>query len=181
MTNKKNKFFTLVFSCCPGAGEMYFGLYKHGVSLMGTFFGIMAVAFWLGWEELLFILPVIWCYSFFHTHNLRKLEEEEFEKVEDGFFFENYTGYRSDWQKMGKYRRLFGAVLLVLGFSVLWKTSMNLLGTFYYVPDILWRFGNNIPQIVVAFVILYIALHMIKIPQEETEEKTTETEETVVG
>ncbi len=38
MTNKKNRFFTLVFSCCPGAGEMYMGLYRQGVSLMGLFF-----------------------------------------------------------------------------------------------------------------------------------------------
>ena len=31
MTNQKNRFFTLVFSCCPGAGEMYMGLYRQGV------------------------------------------------------------------------------------------------------------------------------------------------------
>ena len=42
MTNQKNRFFTLVFSCCPGAGEMYMGLYRQGVSLMGLFFGTIS-------------------------------------------------------------------------------------------------------------------------------------------
>ena len=86
MTNKKNRFFTLVFSCCPGAGEMYLGLYRQGVSLMGLFFGTIALAAWLGFEELIFfICPIVWCYSFFHTHNLRRMTEEEFAAVEDKF------------------------------------------------------------------------------------------------
>ena len=50
MTNKKNRFFTLVFSCCPGAGEMYMGLYRQGVSLMGLFFCTIALAAWLEFE-----------------------------------------------------------------------------------------------------------------------------------
>ena len=66
MTNKKNRFFTLVFSCCPGAGEMYLGLYRQGVSLMGLFFGTIALAAWLGFEELIFfICPIVWCYIYF--------------------------------------------------------------------------------------------------------------------
>ena len=104
MTNKKNRFFTLVFSCCPGAGEMYMGLYQHGVSLLGAFCAIAAVAFWLNWEELLLILPVIWCYSFFHTHNLRQMTEEEFREVKDDFFFAGYVDARPNWQLTEKYR-----------------------------------------------------------------------------
>lgn len=175
MTNKKNRFFTLVFSCCPGAGEMYMGLYKHGVSLMTLFFGTAAVAVWLNWEELIFLIcPVVWCYSFFHTHNLRRLSEEEFAEVQDTFFFEGYVDYKPDWKQMEKHRRLFGVILLVLGLSVLWKTGMNLLGSFYYVPELVWRFGNNIPQIAMALIILYAALRMMKAPKENTEEMIAE-------
>ena len=84
MTNQKNRFFTLVFSCCPGAGEMYMGLYRQGVSLMGLFFGTIALAAWLGFEELIFfICPIVWCYSFFHTHNLRRMTEEEFAQTKE--------------------------------------------------------------------------------------------------
>ena len=37
-TKKKNKFFTFCFSLFPGAGEMYMGFMKAGVSLMLLFF-----------------------------------------------------------------------------------------------------------------------------------------------
>ena len=174
MTNKKNRFFTLVFSCCPGAGEMYMGLYKHGVSLLSVFCAIVAVAFWLNWEELLLILPVIWCYSFFHTHNLRQMTEEAFCEVEDDFFFANYISCRPDWQLVEKYRRLFGVILLLLGLSVLWKTGIDLLGTFFYVPEFFWRFGYTIPQIAAAGVILYFALCLIKGAREKTADEMAE-------
>ena len=174
MTNKKNRFFTLVFSCCPGAGEMYMGLYKHGVSLLSAFFAIAAVAFWLNWEELLLILPVIWCYSFFHTHNLRHMTEEAFAEVKDDFFFANYISYKPDWQLTEKHRRLFGWILLILGLSVLWKTGTNLLGTFFYVPEFIWRFGYSVPQIAVACIILYFARSLMKEKKTETTEEITE-------
>lgn len=178
MTNKKNRFFTLVFSCCPGAGEMYMGLYKHGVSLLGAFCAIAAVAFWLNWEELLLILSVIWCYSFFHTHNLRQMTEEEFREVKDDFFFAGYVDCRPNWQLTEKHRRLFGVILLFLGLSLLWKTGINLLGTFFYVPEFLWRFGYAIPQIAVAGIILSFALGLMKgekeAPAEEGVEEATE-------
>ena len=174
MTNKKNRFFTLVFSCCPGAGEMYMGLYKHGVSLLSAFCAIAAVAFWLNWEELLLILPVIWCYSFFHTHNLRHMTEEAFAEVKDDFFFANYISYKPDWQLTEKHRRLFGWILLILGLSVLWKTGINLLGTFFYVPEFIWRFGYSVPQIALACIILYFARSLMKEKKTETTEEITE-------
>lgn len=55
---------------------------------MGLFFGTIALAAWLDFEELIFfICPIVWCYSFFHTHNLRRMTEEEFAAVEDKFIF----------------------------------------------------------------------------------------------
>ena len=33
MNNQKNRFWTFCFSLVPGAGEMYFGLYRQGISL----------------------------------------------------------------------------------------------------------------------------------------------------
>lgn len=178
MTNQKNKFFTLVFSCCPGAGQMYMGLYKMGVSLMGLFCGIAAVAFWMRWEELLFILPVVWCYSFFHTHNLRRMTEEAFDAVEDRFFFEGYVDMQKKWCFEGNQRRLFGGILLAAGGTILWKTGMNLLGTVFYAPEWLWRLGSSIPQIIVALIILYAAIRLLKeAGGEEAETKEAEQEE----
>ena len=73
-----------------------------------------------------------------------------------------------------KHRRLFGVILLILGLSVFWKTGINLLGTFLYVPEFIWRFGYTIPQIAVAFIILYFALCLMKGTKEEPMGERTE-------
>ncbi len=38
MTRKKNGFLTFIFSLLPGAGEMYMGFFKQGMSIMAIFF-----------------------------------------------------------------------------------------------------------------------------------------------
>ena len=160
MTNQKNRFFTLVFSCCPGAGEMYMGLYRQGVSLMGLFFGTIALAAWLGFEELIFfICPIVWCYSFFHTHNLRRMTEEEFATVEDRFIFADYVNLDRDWKCSPKHRRVFGFVLLLIALSELWKQAMYLMERFFYIPDFAW------------------ALSLMREPKDEETEDTDTDEE----
>ena len=61
---KKSRFLSFVFGMIPGAGQMYLGYLKRGVSLMGLFGLITAVSsmFYLG--VLTFLLPVIWFYAF---------------------------------------------------------------------------------------------------------------------
>ena len=44
MVSKKNGFFRFLWSFIPGAGEMYMGFMKQGVTLMAVFAGIIAVA-----------------------------------------------------------------------------------------------------------------------------------------
>ena len=39
MTRKKRGFWTFIFSLIPGAGEMYLGFMKRGVSTMLVFLG----------------------------------------------------------------------------------------------------------------------------------------------
>lgn len=168
MTNQKNRFFTLVFSCCPGAGEMYMGLYKQGIGLMGLFFGAGALVACLGLEELLlFICPIVWCYSFFHTHNLRHMSVEEFAAAEDKFFFEDYVNWKRDWKFTTKHRRIFGVVLLLIAFCELWKQAMYLLGNLFYVPDFIWSINHSVPQIIIAVLILAAALHLMRAPKED--------------
>ena len=40
MNNQKNRFWTFVLSLVPGGREMYFGLYRQGVSLMLCFWAL---------------------------------------------------------------------------------------------------------------------------------------------
>ena len=65
----KNGILTFLFAFCPGAGQMYQGYMKRGLSLItmfcvafgaGTLLGVLYVA-----------MPIVWMYSFFDTFNLR--------------------------------------------------------------------------------------------------------------
>lgn len=156
------------------------GLYRQGVSLMGLFFGTIALAAWLGFEELIFfICPIVWCYSFFHTHNLRRMTEEEFATVEDRFIFADYVNLDRDWKCSPKHRRVFGFVLLLIALSELWKQAMYLMERFFYIPDFAWALSHTVPQLVVAVVILVVALRLMREPKdEETEEADEQAEET---
>ena len=78
MIRKKSKGWTFICSLLPGAGEMYMGFMKQGVSIMGLFFATIAVAATLNIGPLTIVLPIIWCYSFFNVHNMYSLSDEEF-------------------------------------------------------------------------------------------------------
>ena len=66
MTRKrKSGFLTFCFSFLPGAGEMYLGFMKMGVSLMSLFLGIIIASILLNLGIIMFAEVVIWFYSFF--------------------------------------------------------------------------------------------------------------------
>ena len=87
MTQKKNRFWTFLFSFMPGAGEMYMGFMKMGVSLMGMFFLIITIATILEIGPIIFLAVIAWFYSFFHVHNLAGMPDEEFYSLEDEYLF----------------------------------------------------------------------------------------------
>ena len=78
---KKNRLFSLLCAFCPGAGEMYMGLLKRGASIMLLFWGIVALCTLIPY--LMFLLPVIWFFSFFETLNLRNMTWAQLDAVPD--------------------------------------------------------------------------------------------------
>ena len=87
MTRKKRGFWTFCFSLIPGAGEMYLGFMKRGVSMMCLFLGWFAFCGVTGFSIGMCLLPVMWFYSFFQVHNLVSLPDEEFYQQEDDYLF----------------------------------------------------------------------------------------------
>lgn len=61
MTKKRNGFLRFCCSLLPGAGEMYMGFMKMGLSLMSMFFGIIVAAsiFELGPLAVLAVIAVL--------------------------------------------------------------------------------------------------------------------------
>lgn len=87
MPKQKRGFLLFICSLIPGAGEMYLGFFKQGISIMTLFWAIVAIAGGFSAEFLVIFLPVIWFYSYFHVHNLKELPEEEFYAIEDSYIF----------------------------------------------------------------------------------------------
>lgn len=169
MTNKKNKFFTFFFSIIPGAGEMYLGFYKMGISLMALFAVISAITEFLDIYISLFFLPIIWFYSFFHVHNLNSLPDEEFYALEDYWLIhvDQETFVFKDWAD--KYRKLIAGILILFGISMLWNILTNLTYNFImflnlpdYVRHFIYGTSRTIPQGVIAFLIIVLGVKMIK-------------------
>ena len=85
MTKQKHGFLLFLASLIPGAGEMYMGFRKQGVSIMLLFWGVLAFGSITGIGWLIFFLPILWLYSFFNVHNLKSLSEDDFYSVEDTY------------------------------------------------------------------------------------------------
>lgn len=169
MTNKKNKFFTFCFSLIPGAGEMYLGFYKMGISLMVLFSALCFIVSYLDINSTILFLPVIWFYSFFHVHNLNALPDEEFYALEDNWILplgEDNYGLK-EWA--GKHRKLIAGILILFGISILWS---NLTGFMYdfvnimpfsnYIGNFVYRTSHAVPQAVIAFLILVLGVNLIR-------------------
>ena len=136
MTKKKGKLMTFCWSLIPGAGEMYLGFFKQGVSLMMIFAALLGVSGFLRLGFLTFLAPIVWFYSFFHTNNLNSLSDEEFYSIEDDYLI--------PWNEFGlnrftiqKYRRLLSACLIFFGISILWNIGS---GAFFWYAQILISF-----------------------------------------
>ena len=150
----------LLFLCSliPGAGELYMGFKKRGVSMMAIFWGIVALA----------CVSVVWAYSFFQVHNLKSLPEEVFYLQKDEYAF--HFGYVLERKRemLKKYRVVIAAVCILLGGSVLFHTFGDIL--YYLLPmhlaDSFAMVSGMIKNAVVAVVFLgggiYLAVNKEK-------------------
>ncbi len=114
MTKKRNGFLAFCFSLIPGAGEMYMGFMKQGVSIMAVFWMLIFLAAFLNIGPVLFILPILWCYSFFNVHNIRGMSDEEFYALEDDYLFHlDRVVPMAKWDR--KRNNILAAALIIIG------------------------------------------------------------------
>lgn len=176
MTRKKNGFWRFIFSLLPGAGEMYMGFMKMGVSLMGLFFVIIAVASYMDIGPIVFIALIAWFYSFFHVHNLAGLPDEEFYAVEDEYLFFAQDGMEKGKELVGAYRKIIAVILIVVGAVMTWKSLFRMLDE--YLPSYICRLIDDltyrIPQLVVGIAVIVLGVYMI-----HGKKKQLDTQETV--
>lgn len=79
---KKSKSIATFLSIFPGAGHLYLGLQKRGIQLMAAFLFSIYILDILRLGIFLFLIPIIWFYSFFDAmQNVSKYGEEDIEDV----------------------------------------------------------------------------------------------------
>lgn len=167
---KKNKFFTFIFSFIPGAAEMYMGFMKQGVSLMGLFFLSIIIPNLLEFDNAtLLCVILVWFASFFHARNLAAAREEVFYELQDEFIWESYAARRNIQVSNPTLRKWVAGILIVFGLIMLWNNFSSIIYTF--IPDRVWEYVypvmDKIPQIAIALIIIAIGVKLIAGKKEE--------------
>jgi hypothetical protein len=117
---KRSKVLVIILSAFPGAGHMYLGLQKRGLQLMVLFLGSIYILDILRLSLFLFLIPVIWFYSFFD--GLQQAARYGKEPLVDTPLVEGIDNHRG----------LLGIALLLLG--------LYYLGTQFVIPVLETRF-----------------------------------------
>ncbi|MFV0466029.1 MAG: hypothetical protein ACK5ML_08145 [Lachnospiraceae bacterium] len=163
MKKKKNRFFTFLFSLFPGAGEMYMGFMKMGISLMGMF--LLCIAASIGLQVSLLVFPalLIWFYSFFHVHNIMGLNEEQFLTYEDQYLIpalnkEEMPAFIRENQK-----KWMAFITIFIGISLLWQSLESYI--LYLIPEQYYGlFAQSfyiVPRIISGVAIIGLGVFMV--------------------
>ena len=135
----KNKFLTFVCALVPGAGQMYHGLFRRGITIALLFFGVIALSSLTYIGEILVTLPVIWFYSFFDTVNRMNMPVQEMKLLEDRWPF---SGLNSGGSKnrvlagfLQKKHIWIGSGLIL---AAIWL-FLNILFETYYWSELWWQ------------------------------------------
>ena len=176
MQKQKRGFLLFICSLIPGAGEMYMGFFKQGISIMTLFWAIVAIAGELNIASLVIFLPVIWFYSFFHVHNLKELPEEEFYAVEDNYILHLDRVFRNSEKISPKHIKITAVLLIVFGAVIIWNGFRDLL--YWILPEslaiIMQDIMYQIPSVIIGILIIIAGYQLLtgKIKGFSSEEKT---------
>ena len=176
MITKRSKFWTIVFAFLPGAGHMYNGFMKLGVSFMGLFFGLWMVASVINIGPLAFLAPVIWFYAFFDCVNKIFQNDDEFYMQEDHYLFTREQLESMNIHIFKERNLLIGGILILIGIYALWNNVvLHILSAYDLISPAVYQaivnFGNIIPQLVVGGLIIWAGIALIMGKKKEIEVK----------
>lgn len=168
----KNGILTFIFAFCPGAGQMYQGYMKRGLSLITMFCLFIMAGSMTGLDALVVGCIIVYMYSFFDTFNLRAQLAAEKAPQDDYLVHFNWHDDRMT-QFIGESHKLVGWGLIALGAMVFYQNIiMRVLG------DVMWRWGQNnpffraiylmldsLPQIVVCVALVICGVWLVRGPK----------------
>ena len=167
---KKNGILTFLFAFVPGAGQMYQGYMKRGLSLITLLFLCIMAGMLL--EPLVLTALIVWMYSFFDTFNLRAQFIAGTAPADDYLVHFNTKDARLTLFFRDSHK-LLGWGLIALGGLVAYENIiMRVFG------DVMWRWGQNnpvfraiylmldeLPQIVTCVALIVCGLWLVRGPK----------------
>ena len=152
---KKNLFLTFCFSFIPGAGQMYQGYMKRGLSLMTAFAVVVAFCAIISSPIFAMPLPIIFAYSFFDTYQLRQKIIDN-KNQEDEYIWKD--------SNIDKSNKFLGIVLIVIGLY-LFLNSVLLPIAYKYDLEILYTIFSlvlrYIPSVLIASLSIYTGIKLM--------------------
>ena len=172
-----NKFLTVVFSFIPGAGHMYLGLMKRGISFMAAFFacclGVFAAESFLRISVLTALfgvcVPLVWFVSFFDFWRYPRMGAEEKSALKDDFLMIDQLTIPKG-PLLRKIQIVAGFVLIFGGLSQLYtRLFADLLVNYWrshpLISDLVWqlpRLGGAVLIIIVGLLLIFWKGRQIK-------------------
>lgn len=163
----KNGFLTLCFSFIPGAGQMYQGYMKRGLSQITVFILLIVIGAAL-FQPIMLFAAVVYMYSFFDSLNLRaQLKMGQCPPDEFQFNLEELKGMA---QLAMQKHNLVGWALVLLGiwglydnFVYPWVWSLaDIFGYDNPVINAIRSILNSLPTLVVSVVFVAVGLRLIR-------------------
>lgn len=162
---RKNRFFTFIFSCLPGAAEMYMGFMKNGLTLMIFFFlSFVPIVFFSSFEFLMALGLVIWFFGFFHARNYASMTDTEFEAMEDKYIWEEFPELGNIRIANTTVKKVIAAILIILGCGQLWRYFSGII--YNLIPQNIWReiypVVDGIPSVAIALLFITVGVLMVR-------------------
>ncbi|AJS58085.1 hypothetical protein [Paenibacillus sp. IHBB 10380] len=140
---KRSKILATLLSAFPGAGHMYVGLQKRGLQLMILFLGSIYILDILRLSVFLFLIPVIWFFSFFDA--LQQISRYGREPMQDRPLIDGIENHR----------RWIGIVLL--GCGIYYISSSLIIPLFEsWFPD--WHIEYRVRTYMRTFIVSLLLL-----------------------
>ena len=167
MKKQKSRFWLFLFSLFPGAGHMYLGLMRMGLSFMFGFMLSVALMNITGLDVLVVLPLTIYIYSFFHANNIGGMDDEAFAALEDEYLLGFGDIDRDRFRLDQRNRNLAAAVLIILGICMLWNVGFGMVRDYIgwdnpIIKAIYYTVRDDVPRVVIAIAIIWVGVTLLR-------------------